>query len=517
MKKILAGLLAVSMLATAMAGCSNGSSDKKDDAGQSAVESKADESSKEAAPAAGSGGFEGRSDISYVMIYNPAVYNEKLDNNTKTPSGDMKWVNPQMKRAGSVEEQEEPLTVAQNGLDKLVGDTSDADFSADRAGFIAPTYKKGEKHSFFYCPDFSAGYLYKGEFTCEYVGEKCYVWMLSKENSDKSLAESIAKEFDSTIYDKDVALFGEPRYADKGGKIHLMFHDIGKNIGGYFCQTDIFSTDEMSEAVAESKGFNLNHAMVHINTSYLSAANIRTINATIAHEFQHLINASDMFELGKRLETDTWLNEAMSGYAEEKLYPGIQKEDGRYEYLANSDLLRNGQSLFNFATDMTPFSVDAGVYGSVFLFSMYMENLAGEDVFRNLHNYWRTSFSPTLSTAEALYHAVPETVASDIDGKYSYPAELNFKTEDEKWMSKLALDFYMSMLKYDSNDPEAFKDVDVQTLLYDQVNPAQIEGGGRVIAATKDGTFTIPEDAGKPLVYIGFDKDFNPVTDIIYK
>ena len=143
--------------------------------------------------------------------------------------------------------------------------------------------------------------------------------------------------------------------------------------------------------------------------------------------------------------------------------------------------------------------------------------LFGEDVFRNLHNYWRTSFSPTLSTAEALYHAVPETVASDIDGKYSYPAELNFKTEDEKWMSKLALDFYMSMLKYDSNDPEAFKDVDVQTLLYDQVNPAQIEGGGRVIAATKDGTFTIPEDAGKPLVYIGFDKDFNPVTDIIYK
>ena len=26
---------------------------------------------------------------------------------------------------------------------------------------------------------------------------------------------------------------------------------------------------------------------------------------------------------------------------------------------------------------------------------------------------------------------------------------------------------------------------------------------------------TIPTDAGKPLVYIGFDKDFNPVTDIV--
>ena len=55
------------------------------------------------------------------------------------------------------------------------------------------------------------------------------------------------------------------------------------------------------------------------------------------------------------------------------------------------------------------------------------------------------------------------------------------------------------------------------TLLYDEINPADIQGGGRVIAATMDGTFEIPDDADYGLIYIGLDADFKPVTGICYK
>lgn len=35
-----------------------------------------------------------------------------------------------------------------------------------------------------------------------------------------------------------------------------------------------------------------------------------------------------------------------------------------------------------------------------------------------------------------------------------------------------------------------------------------------MLVATEDGTFTIPDDAGKGLIFIGFDSDFNVVTGI---
>ena len=33
--------------------------------------------------------------------------------------------------------------------------------------------------------------------------------------------------------------------------------------------------------------------------------------------------------------------------------------------------------------------------------------------------------------------------------------------------------------------------------------------------ATKDGHFEIPDNAGVPLIFIGFDKDMNQVTDVV--
>ena len=53
---------------------------------------------------------------------------------------------------------------------------------------------------------------------------------------------------------------------------------------------------------------------------------------------------------------------------------------------------------------------------------------------------------------------------------------------------------------------------DREALLYDSLEPAEIEGGGRIVIATRSGTFSIPKDADRGLVYLGLDSHFRPVT-----
>ena len=81
--------------------------------------------------------------------------------------------------------------------------------------------------------------------------------------------------------------------------------------------------------------------------------------------------------------------------------------------------------------------------------------------------------------------------------------------------SKLTLAFYLSLLERSADAPLAYGNVDPLTLLYDEVNPANIEGGGRVIIAVKGNVFDIPEDADDGLVYVGLDENFQPVTPFI--
>ena len=51
-------------------------------------------------------------------------------------------------------------------------------------------------------------------------------------------------------------------------------------------------------------------------------------------------------------------------------------------------------------------------------------------------------------------------------------------------------------------------------LLYDSLMEANIEGGGRLIMAVKDGQFQIPANADKGLVYVGLNENMEIVTNI---
>ena len=126
--------------------------------------------------------------------------------------------------------------------------------------------------------------------------------------------------------------------------------------------------------------------------------------------------------------------------------------------------------------------------------------------------------------------ALPAECVSGVAEKYAYPDGLKFASSAEESLSKLVLDCYVRFF----SDPEGISDAFraffdlygaygisradiIPFLLYDEINPASVEGGGRIIIATKDGTFHIPDDADPALVYIGFDQDYQPVTGVIHK
>ena len=157
-----------------------------------------------------------------------------------------------------------------------------------------------------------------------------------------------------------------------------------------------------------------------------------------------------------------------------------------------------------------------GAYGSVFLFAEYLANLAGDDVFHNFHDYWRYSGSPTLNTAEAIYNAVGEDVRAKISAKYAYQLP-GGGSEAELFLSKLLLDYYMTQLHFDSEDPEAFRLIEAKQLLYASMYPDRldVENGGRAVFAVTGGSFTVPSDAKEGMVYIGLDSDYLPVGVVI--
>lgn len=232
--------------------------------------------------------------------------------------------------------------------------------------------------------------------------------------------------------------------------------------------------------------------------------------STLAHEFQHLICFTGYFSGGNKC--DTWFNEAMSGYIEEALYQGSKESD--FACFHDSERIRYGQSLYNFGTDSTGFSFDIGVYGSVYLFSEYLKNIAGEDIFSDFHNKWKNTYT-TMNTYEGIYRVVPEETIQKIDELVEYPSYFRFSSEEEQWISKLTLSFYLSTFTMDDNTPEQYRQILLPYLLYDRITDAQIEGGGRVMLAVNDGSFQIPEDADKGLVYVGLNSDLEVVTDFV--
>ena len=468
-----------------------------------------------------SGGDSGKTEIKgakYVMIYNPFLFDEQdylASYESMRNTGQIgKEIMIGMNRADELQGPDLPEMLSQDELGKGLEDLKIEE--GGRAGGLAKTYKKGEVHAFYAYTDSNLSQRGLRNFTCIYEGKHCYIWDMDGTVSAAD-AKDLGNEFDTKIFEADTKTFGQGRFTEDGGKVHILFQPLRKGLGGFFTLYDIFATGEVSASEIKSYGLNVDHAIININSNMLKT-DYDFIRATLAHEFQHQIVATGYVEYNKK-QMRTWLNEAMSAYAEDMVYPGTKNEGMFQVFMFMSDPFRKGQSLYNFSTAGDEY---IGAYGAVYMFSQYMKELAGKDVFTKVHKNYRTG-KAGMSEGEMLYKSVPSNVQNQIDRDYDYPAfiEEAFDREEDLWLSKLTLDFFLKSLQMDLGGSKSYGysakqvwDLGHKQMFYSEINPQDIEGGGRMIVALENDTFTIPKDAQKGLIFIGLDADFRPVTGL---
>jgi hypothetical protein len=150
---------------------------------------------------------------------------------------------------------------------------------------------------------------------------------------------SMAMGFDTLVYPLVTQTFGEPRDVDGNGKV-VIFYTSAVNaltppgssafVGGFFHPRDLFPLRDRDGLAACQ---NTNYAEMFymlvpdpqgaVNKNVYTRENIlQTSLGTIAHEFQHLINASRRLYVVKTTHwnEETWLNEGLSHISEEVLF-----------------------------------------------------------------------------------------------------------------------------------------------------------------------------------------------------
>ncbi len=159
--------------------------------------------------------------------------------------------------------------------------------------------------------------------------------------SDADYAK-FSTEFDTLINPLDVQNFGQPSDIDHNGKVLILFtkevnkltpkvNPDGGVIGGFFFERDLFPTTDNNtiglQGCPTSNFAEMFYVLAPDQNAVFSGARLPAdvlaqTPGTLAHEYQHLINA------GRRLYVntfqgffeDTWLNEGLSHIAEELLF-----------------------------------------------------------------------------------------------------------------------------------------------------------------------------------------------------
>jgi hypothetical protein len=153
-------------------------------------------------------------------------------------------------------------------------------------------------------------------------------------SDDEYLA--IAQEFDNVAYPTVTQNFGTPpRDVDDNGGRSLVFYTRAVNeltpqgsqsvIGGFFHPRDLFPRTGGAVNCASSNVAEMFYMLVpdpngEVNGNRRAKDDVRQSTVgVLAHEFQHLINASYRFANNRPAE-DVWLNEGLSHVAEELMF-----------------------------------------------------------------------------------------------------------------------------------------------------------------------------------------------------
>ncbi|MGH7665113.1 MAG: hypothetical protein ACRENI_12605 [Gemmatimonadaceae bacterium] len=176
--------------------------------------------------------------------------------------------------------------------------------------------------------------------------------------------QAVAQEFDDHIYPTNVEYFGEPLDLDGNGKIDILYTpEVNKLtpsgsdgfVGGFFFGGDLFPRfDENGDPICEqSNESELFYLLAPDPTGEFG--NVRTTGSvlrgtrgTVAHEFQHMINASvRLLSPDVQEFEDAWLNEGLSHFAEELVGRDVLGLDVMHE-IAFADIAKEQDDFRDF-------------------------------------------------------------------------------------------------------------------------------------------------------------------------
>ena len=141
---------------------------------------------------------------------------------------------------------------------------------------------------------------------------------------------SIGVTFDTLVNAVDVGAFGEPGDVDQNARVLIFFtkavNDLspagsGSIVLGFYWSRDLLPKKSTSGDCAGSNVAEMFYLLVP-DASRSKSFVLSVTNGTVAHEYQHLINASRRLYVNQAAETDeeTWLNEGLSHVAEELVF-----------------------------------------------------------------------------------------------------------------------------------------------------------------------------------------------------
>lgn len=152
--------------------------------------------------------------------------------------------------------------------------------------------------------------------------------------------QRIATRFDTLVYPLDVGAFGYPTDIDNNGRVAIIFTRSVNEltppenqisfVGGFFYSRDLFPKVN-PDTTQNCRGSNEGEMFYMLAPDPTGTVNghVRTTGfvdslttGVVAHEFQHLINASRRVYINTAAQEweDVWLNEGLSHIAEELLY-----------------------------------------------------------------------------------------------------------------------------------------------------------------------------------------------------
>jgi hypothetical protein len=256
-----------------------------------------------------------------------------------------------------------------------------------------PNYQVGSQDNFWVIADLQDGQSTEIQVPAKaaYVGAHCYVFV-DEQVADLNLAERvklIGQTFDTQIFPTDTALFGEPVATGVNGdpKVTLLISPVVGNYGhdttiGYFTLRDLFAPGaDPSNPLLKHTNQRL---MLYISPYVVASGKPADFLGTIAHECQHLINASQKLFHGDprrpRQTEEVWLDEALAMYAMEANGYGLSGAGSVVfnhvaAYLANA----GAYSLVDWQNNPQQSS-----YGAGYLFATYLADRFGQAILKDL-------------------------------------------------------------------------------------------------------------------------------------